>query len=102
LGVAAHGDEFAGLRRAFAIAGADSQVISLWAVDDEAAAALMGEYYQRLANGVGRAEALRDAQVAVRRRPIFSHPNAWAAFVPWGHSGPLSAALRAAAAPAAL
>jgi len=97
LGVAAHGDEFAGLRRAFTIAGAQSQVVSLWAVDDDAAAALMGEYYRLLAAGVGRAEALGRAQAAVRRRPRFAHPSAWAAFAAWGQAGPLSASLRESA-----
>lgn len=99
LGVAAHGEEFAGLRRAFAIAGAASQVISLWAVEDEAAAALMQAFYAQLAQGVGRAKALQQAQAAVRRRPRFAHPSAWAAFVAWGDAGPLSAATRGAAAP---
>ena len=97
LGVAAHGDEFAGLRRAFTIAGAESQVISLWAVDDDAAAALMGEYYDRLVAGQGRAEALAKAQQALRDRPRFAHPSAWAAFEAWGQAGPLSNVLRQSA-----
>ncbi len=97
LGVAAYGDEFAGLRRAFTIAGAQSQVISLWAVDDDAAAALMGEYYDRLVAGQGRAEALAKAQQAVRDRPRFAHPNVWAAFAAWGQAGPLSNVLRQSA-----
>jgi CHAT domain-containing protein/tetratricopeptide (TPR) repeat protein len=94
LGVATHGEEFAGLRRAFAIAGAASQVISLWAVEDEATAMLMEEFYKALAAGAGRAEALWRAQQAVRRQPDFAHPSAWAAFVPWGAAGPLSEAVR--------
>jgi CHAT domain-containing protein/tetratricopeptide (TPR) repeat protein len=98
LGVSAHGDEFAGLRRAFTIAGADSQVVSLWAVDDDAAAALMTDYVRRLVAGEGRAEALANAQRALRNRPRFAHPNAWAAFAAWGQAGPLSAVLRRSAA----
>jgi CHAT domain-containing protein/tetratricopeptide (TPR) repeat protein len=97
LGVAAHGAEFAGLRRAFAIAGAASQVISLWEVEDDAAAELMREYYRLLVAGAGRAEALREAQAALRRRPRFVHPSAWAAFVAWGAAGPLSDHLRSRA-----
>ena len=95
LGVADHGEEFAGLRRAFAIAGAASQVISLWEVEDDATALLMREFYRRLAAGEGRAAALWHAQLAVRERPRFAHPSAWAAFVVWGDAGPLSAGLRA-------
>jgi CHAT domain-containing protein len=98
LGVAAHGEEFAGLRRALAIAGAASQVISLWEVEDEAAAMLMQVYYRLLAAGAGRAEALWQAQDVVRHRPRFAHPSAWAAFVAWGDAGPLSDGLRATAA----
>ena len=97
LGVADHGEEFAGLRRAFAIAGAASQVISLWEVEDDAAPLLMREFYRLLAAGEGRAAALWHAQQAVRGRPRFAHPSAWAAFVVWGGAEPLSAGLRAQA-----
>ena len=97
LGVAAHGEEFAGLRRAFSIAGAASQVISLWAVEDDAAAALMQHFYAALAAGLGRAQALQEAQAVVRRRPRFAHTSAWAAFALWGEAGPLSPGLLQAA-----
>ncbi len=96
LGVTAPGSEFAGLRRAFAVAGAAAQVISLWEVEDDATAALMEAFYRRLLAGVGRAVALQQAQGELRRRPRWSHPSAWAAFVCWGAVGPLSAGLRAA------
>jgi len=94
LGQAAQGEEFAGLRRAFAIAGARAQVTSLWAVDDRATAALMDAYYRRLRDGVGRAEALRQAQASLRARPRWAHPAYWAAFVAWGDPRPLPKALR--------
>lgn len=81
--------EFAGLRRAFAIAGARSQLTSLWAVEDEATAALMGHFYAALRTGRPRAAALRDAQRALRAQPSWSHPFYWAAFVLWGAHGPL-------------
>jgi CHAT domain-containing protein len=97
LGIAAHGEEFAGLRRAFSIAGAASQVISLWEVEDEATAMLMEEFYEALAAGVGRAEALWQAQRSLRHGPRFAHASAWAAFVLWGAAGPLSDDLRAMA-----
>jgi CHAT domain-containing protein len=85
--------EFAGLRRAFAIAGARSQLTSLWAVEDEATALLMNEFYAGLRAGRPRAVALRDAQRALRARPSWSHPFYWAAFVLWGDAGPLPAGL---------
>ena len=97
LGTTAPGSEFAGLRRAFAIAGAAAQVISLWSVDDAATAALMQAFYRHLLAGSGRAEALQQAQREVRRRPRWAHPSAWAAFACWGAAGPLSDGLLAAA-----
>ena len=97
LGAIAPGGEFAGLRRAFSMAGAAAQVISLWSVDDEATAALMQSFYRHLMAGAGRADALQRAQREVRRRPRWAHPSAWAAFVCWGAAGPLSDGLRAGA-----
>ena len=91
LGSAALGAEFAGLRRAFAMAGSRSQLTGLWAVDDEATAALMAAFYGALHRGRGRAEALREA------RPRWAHPSYWAAFVLWGDAAPLPAALRGGA-----
>lgn len=54
-----------GLRRAMMIAGAESQVTSLWKVDDAATQGLMIDYYTRLLSGAGRAEGLRQAQLAM-------------------------------------
>jgi CHAT domain-containing protein/tetratricopeptide (TPR) repeat protein len=93
LGTAVQGEEFAGLRRAFAIAGSHAQLTSLWWVDDEAAAAFMRAFYTRLRHGAGRAEAVRDAQREVRARPEWSHPAYWASFVMWGDPGPLPESL---------
>jgi MYXO-CTERM domain-containing protein len=73
-----------GLRRALVIAGARSQVMSLWKVDDAATRDLMVNFYGRLASGGGRAAALRDAQLAMLKAPGRSHPYYWAAFIPSG------------------
>ena len=89
IGSIGQAEEFAGLRRAFAIAGARSQLTSLWAVDDDATAALMTHFYAALRTGRSRAVALREAQRAVRAWPSWSHPFYWAAFVLWGEHGPL-------------
>lgn len=72
------GDELLGLPRAFLHAGARAVLVSLWAADDAATAALMQECYRHLAAGTGRAAALRAAQQATRER--FPHPYHWAAF----------------------
>ncbi|MGL5082045.1 MAG: CHAT domain-containing protein [Microcoleaceae cyanobacterium] len=48
-------------------AGVDSVLASLWSVNDKGTFALMAEFYQRLANAPIRAEALRQAQIAMLR-----------------------------------
>jgi len=73
-----------GLRRAFAIAGAESQLMSLWAVNDYKTNKLMVDYYQRLKNNVGRSEALRQTQLEMLQNPESQHPYYWAAFIPSG------------------
>src|SRR5206468_6839087 len=53
------GDGVYGLRRALVLAGAESQVMSLWAVSDRSTRDLVVGYYQALLRGAGRGEALR-------------------------------------------
>jgi CHAT domain-containing protein len=84
------GGEFSGLRRALSIAGAASQVTSLWKVDDTATAAMMAQYYSLLLQDKGRAEALRLAQRWIRQtHPEWQHPYYWAAFVASGDWKPI-------------
>ena len=54
-----------GLRRALALAGARTQVTSLWLVDDRAAVELMTSWYAQILRGVPRGTALREAQLAM-------------------------------------
>jgi len=71
-----------GLQRAFLAKGARSTLVSLWTVDDSASSALLREFYEQwLTVGVGKSEALRQAQESVRRTEGFGHPRFWAAFV---------------------
>ncbi|MBX9719959.1 MAG: CHAT domain-containing protein, partial [Candidatus Obscuribacterales bacterium] len=79
-----------GLRRAFIIAGAESEVISLWSVSDLATAMLMTEFYKRLNAGDGRAASLRQAQLNLLKLNATSHPHYWAAFIPLGNWKPLN------------
>jgi tetratricopeptide (TPR) repeat protein len=73
------GDELMGLTRAFLGAGATTLVASLWLVQDETTAKLMEKWYELLSEGVGRATALRNAQLALKDR--YPHPYYWAPFV---------------------
>ncbi len=84
-----NGEGVYGLRRALVLAGAESQVTSLWQVADDATKDLMVDYYKRLLNGEGRSEALRNAQLTMMKSKDRSHPYYWAAFVPIGNWAPL-------------
>ena len=84
LGDVANGEGVYGLRRALAIAGAESQVISLWKVSDEGTKDLMVSYYKRLMNNLGRSDALRQTQLEMLSNPNYQHPFYWAAFIPSG------------------
>jgi len=82
LGETQVGEGVFGLRRAFALTGAGSLVMSLWRVSDDATRDLMREFYTRLRGDSTVSEALRDAQIANRMH--YPHPRDWAAFVSAG------------------
>lgn len=63
-------------------ARAKSVVGTLWPVEDNAAKALMRDFYQGIAHGgMTKAEALRRAQLALLRNAEFRDPFYWAPFV---------------------
>jgi len=75
---------YSGLARAFAQAGARSLMLSHWRVRDDAATYLSVETMRRAAAGDSRAEALRQAQLALIARTDIAgaaHPAVWAPFV---------------------
>ena len=84
VGARSAGDEVVGLTRALLYAGTPGVISTLWNIDDAASAGLMLEFYRRLAGGVSVAEALREAQLAVKEIPRFSDPRYWAAFMVTG------------------
>jgi MYXO-CTERM domain-containing protein len=81
LGEVINGDGVYGLRRALVLAGARTQVMSLWKVDDRATQALMTAYYQRLQQGGGRSEAMRQVQLAMLAEGDRVRPYYWASFI---------------------
>jgi CHAT domain-containing protein len=81
LGGVLNGEGVYGLRRAFVIAGAESQMVSLWRVDDKASADLMSKYYRLLKAGRDRSEALRQVQLEMLQNPQYNHPYYWSAFI---------------------
>ena len=83
------GEGVFGLRRAFRLAGAQTLITSLWAVEDEAARKWMRALYEaRFSKGLGTADSVREAYLEVlrelRKKKKSTHPFFWAAFVASG------------------
>jgi len=90
LGEVRSGDGIYGLRRAFTIAGARTQIVSLWSVPDQETKELMISFYTKILKGKGKAEALRESQremIAKLRKQGTPEPSLWGAFVCIGDPG---------------
>jgi CHAT domain-containing protein len=66
LGDVEAGEGVFGLRRAFFIAGAKTLIMSLWSVPERASILLMNRLFENLKKGLGRGEALQEAQTYIR------------------------------------
>lgn len=76
------GEGVFGLQRGFKKAGANSILMSLWKVDDEATCMLMTEFYRYwIGQGNTKHKALELAKEAVRNHPGWEDPKYWAAFI---------------------
>jgi CHAT domain-containing protein/lipopolysaccharide biosynthesis regulator YciM len=84
LGEVKNGDGVHGMRRALVLAGAETQIISLWSVSDRATQELMVSYYRKLRQGQGRGEGLRQAQLEMLKKENRQHPYYWACFIQSG------------------
>lgn len=82
MGQGGSGDEWLGLARAFFYASARAVVASLWNVDDASTAELMKLFYRNLNAGQRIGEALRGAQLEMKRKGFSAHH--WGAFVAMG------------------
>jgi CHAT domain-containing protein len=81
LGRNVQGEGIVGLTSGFMYAGAKSVIASLWKVDDEATAELMGHFYTALfKNGLTPAAALNAAKREMWKQPRWRAPYYWAAF----------------------
>lgn len=72
-----------GLQRGFKKAGANSIVMSLNKVDDEATRILMVEFYRNLLNGKSKYNSLKEAQHYLRQvdNGKYDKPEYWASFI---------------------
>jgi CHAT domain-containing protein len=78
------GEGVYGLRRAFALAGAETVVMSLWPASDYTSRKFMTSYYTHLKEGIGRGAALRRVQLDMLSRNKQLHPFYWANFIQSG------------------
>ena len=82
LGKDVKGEGLVGLTRGFMYAGSKTTIASLWKVDDDATAELMGHFYKALLQeGKPPAAALRKAKEAMWAQKRWHEPFYWAAFV---------------------
>lgn len=75
------GEGVVGLTWAAFVAGAPSQVVSQWAVNDASTAKLMAAFYQQLKAGKGRGAALQAASLELMKDGAHGHPYYWAPFI---------------------
>ncbi|MDA2934328.1 tetratricopeptide repeat protein, partial [Acidobacteria bacterium AH-259-D05] len=85
LGQVTNGEGVFGLRRALQVAGAEAILMSLWEVADRETQELMTLFYDKWLSGLGKQEALREAQLELRDRLKARYgldlPHYWGAFV---------------------
>jgi CHAT domain-containing protein len=81
------GEGVVALARAFLAAGASSTVVSLWPVDDYSTSEWMRGFYDVLAAGGSKQDALRAARLSLLSgdRPAWRLPYYWAPFIMIGH-----------------
>lgn len=87
LGVPSVGDGVYGMRRALALAGVRSQVMTLWQVSQAQTFQLLQDFANLLKQGKGKAKALREAQRETLSK--YPHPYYWAGFYFTGDPTPV-------------
>ncbi len=100
------GNGTASLARAFMYAGVPSLVVSLWQVNDAGTSIIMQFFYQNLAKGMDKAEALRQAKLSyiehvgsvsldtLHATSLHAHPAFWSPFILIGDSQPINLAVK--------
>jgi CHAT domain-containing protein/Tfp pilus assembly protein PilF len=82
------GEGVFGLQRSFVLSGAQTLIMSLWKVPDKKTQELMVDFYNHILAGTPRAEALRQAQLSMKKK--YPDPYHWGAFICQGNPAPLS------------
>ena len=85
LGEVKEGEGIISLARAFAYAGAQSIITTLWQVSDQRSSELITAFYENLANGLPKDEALWAAKNIQIESGFNAHPYNWAGYIPIGN-----------------
>lgn len=91
IGMQTEGEGIFSIARGFAFAGCPSILMSMWKVSDKTTATIMEHFYQNLAKGMQKDEALQQAKLAYiqNSNDSGSHPANWAAFIAMGNNKPI-------------
>lgn len=86
------GEGIMSLGRAFLYAGCNSLVTSLWLANDASTSKIIQNFYDYLAQGMTKDEALRMAKIDYLKTadPLTAHPYFWANLIAIGDMSPLS------------
>jgi CHAT domain-containing protein len=85
------GEGVVSLGRGFMYSGAPSLVMTLWPINDKATSILISEFYNELAMGHGKDEAMRNAKMTYLNsaKDVTAHPFFWASFINLGDCDPI-------------
>ena len=85
------GEGVISIGRGFMYAGVPAVAMTLWSINDHATANLMAYYYQYLAKGMDKDEALRQSKLLYleRANARTAHPFYWASFISLGDNQPI-------------
>ncbi|MFQ6082908.1 MAG: tetratricopeptide repeat protein [Candidatus Aminicenantia bacterium] len=87
LGKFIRGEGIVGFSRAFFYAGASSVLMTLWTVNDQAAAQFMERFYFHLKSSQPKLKALRKVKLEmINSKTALAHPYYWAGFIISGQS----------------
>lgn len=77
------GEGIASLARAFAFAGCQNLVMTLWPIRDRTTPELMRFFYENLTTGMGKDQALHQAKrdYLLSTNPLFHHPYYWGGII---------------------